>query len=263
MMPLQTLTPNRFKRGLRDGRKQPGLWLTLESPTSTEIVAGSGYDWLLLDMEHTTLDPSQVADHIRAAKGGTAELAVRIPNNEPIMVKRMLDAGIRTLMFPFVQSAEEARAAVAATRYPPHGIRGVSGSMRANGFARVKDYTQTYHTEQCVIVQLESPKALAAIEDIGRIDGIDAMFIGPNDLAANMGLFGQPGAPEVRQAITDAIARIKKTGKAAGMLNFNVAEARELFKAGCDFVAVGSDTSILAERSEAILGAVKTDLDRV
>jgi 4-hydroxy-2-oxoheptanedioate aldolase len=259
MMPLQTLTTNLFKKGLTDGRKQPGLWLTLESPTSTEIVAGSGYDWLLLDMEHTTLDPSQVAEHIRAAKGGTAELAVRIPWNEPIMVKRLLDAGIRTLMFPFVQSADEARAAVASTRYPPHGIRGVSGNMRANGFSRIKDYTQTYHTEQCVIVQLESPKAIAAIEEIGAIDGIDAMFIGPNDLAANMGLFGQPGAPEVRQAIADAVTRIKKTGKAAGMLNFNVAEARDLFKAGCDFVAVGSDTSILARRSEAILAEVKAE----
>jgi 4-hydroxy-2-oxoheptanedioate aldolase len=259
MMPLQTLTTNLFKKGLREGRKQPGLWLTLESPSSTEIVAGSGYDWLLLDMEHTTLDPSQVADHIRAAKGGTAELAVRIPWNEPIMVKRLLDAGIRTLMFPFVQTADEARAAVASTRYPPHGIRGVSGNMRANGFSRIKDYAQNYHTEQCVIVQLESPKAIAAIEEIGAIDGIDAMFIGPNDLAANMGLFGQPGAPEVRQAIADAVARIKKTGKAAGMLNFNVAEARDLFKAGCDFVAVGSDTSILARRSEAILAELKSE----
>jgi 4-hydroxy-2-oxoheptanedioate aldolase len=257
MMPLQTLTPNLFKRGLTEGKKQPGLWLTLESPTATEIVAGSGYDWLLLDMEHTTVDPSQIADHIRAAKGGTAELAVRIPYNEPVMVKRLLDAGIRTLMFPFVQSAAGARAAVAATRYPPHGVRGVSGNMRASHFSRVKNYGETYHTEQCVIVQLESPEALAAIEEIGDVPGVDAMFIGPNDLAANMGLFGRPGASEVRDVIADAIVRIRKTGKAAGILNFNVAEARALFDVGFDFIAVASDTSILSRRSEAILAEVK------
>ncbi|MEO8740558.1 MAG: aldolase/citrate lyase family protein [Casimicrobiaceae bacterium] len=253
------LRENVFKRRLGDGSRQPGLWLTLESPTATEILAGAGYDWLLLDMEHTTVDPSQVAEHIRAACGGTAELAVRIPWNEPIMVKRLLDAGVRTLMFPNVQSAAEAQAAVAATRYPPHGIRGVSGNMRANSYARVKNYGETYRQEQCLIVQLESPKAIAAIEEIAAIDGIDALFIGPNDLAASMGLFGQPGAPAVNAVITGAVVRINKTGKAAGILNFNIAEARALFKAGFAFIAVNSDTSILARRSEAILAEVKAE----
>ena len=257
MTSLHKLRENAFKRRLRDGSRQPGLWLTLESATATEILAGSGYDWLLLDMEHTTVDPSQVADHLRAANGGSAELAVRIPWNEPILVKRLLDAGVRTLMFPNVQSAAEARAAVAATRYPPHGIRGVSGNMRANSYARVKDYGETYHQEQCLIVQLESPKAIAAIEEIGAVDGIDALFIGPNDLAASMGLFGKPGAPEVKAVIAEAVVRINKTGKAAGILNFNIAEARALFKAGFAFVAVNSDTAILARRSEAILAELK------
>ena len=244
---------NRFKRRLKDGSKQPGIWLTLESPTATEILAGAGYDWLLLDMEHTTVDPSQVAGHLRAAGGGTAEIAVRIPWNEPILVKRLLDAGVRTLMFPYVQSATEARAAVAATRYPPHGIRGVSGNMRGNNYARIQDYAENYHQEQCIIVQLESPAAIAAIEEIGAVDGVDALFIGPNDLAANMGLFGKPGAPEVKALIGEAVTRILKTGKAAGILNFNIAEARALFKAGFAFVAINSDTTILARRSEAIL----------
>lgn len=257
MTPAHRLRENLFKRGLHEGSKQPGLWLTLESPTATEILAGAGYDWLLLDMEHTTVDPSQIAEHIRAASGGTAELAVRIPCNEPIMVKRLLDAGIRTLMFPYVQSAAEARAAVAATRYPPHGIRGVSGNMRANGYARIQDYGMNYHQEQCVIVQLESPKAIAAIEEIAAVEGVDALFIGPNDLAANMGLFGKPGAPEVKALIGAALERIVKTGKAAGILNFNIGEARALLKAGFSFVAVNSDTAILARRSEAILAEVK------
>jgi 4-hydroxy-2-oxoheptanedioate aldolase len=259
MMPVHKLRTNQFKHRLNGGEKQAGLWLTLESSNATEVLAGAGYDWLLLDMEHTTVDPSQIAGHVRAALGGTAELAVRIPWNEPIMVKRLLDAGVRTLMFPCVQSAAEARAAVAATRYPPHGIRGVSGNMRANSFARVKDYAETYQHEQCVIVQLESLKAIAAIEEIGAVEGVDALFIGPNDLAATMGLFGKPGAPEVKAVIADAIARINKTGKAAGILNYNIAEARALFKSGFAFIAVNSDTGILARQSEAILAQLKAD----
>lgn len=255
-MNVQSLARNLFKQRLAAGAKQPGLWLTLESANATEVLAGAGYDWLLLDMEHTTLDPSQVGAHICAARGGTAELAVRIPWNEPVMVKRLLDAGVRTLMFPSVQSAAEARAAVAATRYPPSGIRGVSGNMRANGFARIRDYPASHQAEQCVIVQLESPKAIAAIEEIGAVDGVDAMFIGPNDLAAAMGLYGKPGAAEVKAVIADAVGRIRGTGKAAGILNFNVVEARALFQAGFDFVAVNSDLAILARQSEAILAQV-------
>ena len=251
-----TLPPNRFKTGLAEGRRQPGLWLTLESVNATEILAGSGYDWMLLDMEHTPVDPSQIANHIRAARGGTAELIVRVPWNEPIMMKRLLDTGIRSFMIPFVQSADEARAAVAATRYPPHGIRGVSGNMRANGFARYRDYGARYYEEQCILVQIESPTAIAAIEEIGAVDGVDGLFIGPNDLAANMGLFGQVGAPQVQAAIAEALAKIRSTGKAAGILNFDPAQARAHFDDGFSFVAVGSDTGILARRSEALLAEV-------
>lgn len=261
MTPVHTLRENLFKRRLKEGGKQPGLWLTLESTTATEILAGAGFDWLLLDMEHTTVDPSQVAEHIRAARGGTAELAVRVPWNEPVLVKRLLDAGARTLMFPMIQSAEEARAAVATTLYPPLGIRGVSGNMRANSYARVTDYGVNYHREQCVIVQLESPKAIAAIEEIAAVEGVDALFIGPNDLAANMGLYGKPGAPEVKVLIAQAIERIVRTGKAAGILNFNIVEARALFKSGFSFIAVNSDTAILARRSEAILAELTKEDD--
>ncbi|UZF95884.1 HpcH/HpaI aldolase family protein [Bosea sp. NBC_00550] len=251
-----TLQPNLFKRGLIEGKRQPGLWLTLESLNATEILAGAGYSWLLLDMEHTPVDPSQVSQHLRAAKGGTAEVVVRIPWNEPIMMKRLLDAGVRSFMVPFVQNAEEARAAVAATRYPPHGIRGVSGNMRGNNYARIKDYNERYHEEQCIIVQIETPAAAVAIPEIGAVEGVDGIFVGPNDLAANMGLFGKPGAPEVRAEIDRALDAIKKTGRAPGILNFNVGEARELFDAGYSYIAVGSDTAILARRSEALLGEI-------
>lgn len=251
-----TLPINRFKTGLAQNRRQAGLWLTLESANATEIVAGSGYDWLLLDMEHTSLDVSQVADHIRASKGGTAELVVRVPWNDPIVMKRLLDTGVRSFMIPFVQSAEQARAAVAATRYPPHGIRGVSGNMRANGFSRYGDYGARYHEEQCIIVQIESPVAIAAIAEIGAVDGVDGIFVGPNDLAANLGFFGQPGAPQVKAAIAEALQKIRATGKTPGILNFDPTQARTLFEEGFSFIAVGSDTSILARRSEGLLADV-------
>ncbi len=256
---MADLPTNRFKTGLREGRRQPGLWVTLESVNVTEIVAGSGYDWLLLDMEHTTLGIAAVADHLRAARGGTAEVVVRVPWNEPVLVKRLLDAGVRSLMFPYVQTAEEAARAVAATRYPPEGIRGFSGNSRANLFARVADYAARAHEEICVIVQVESPDAVAAIGAIGAIEGVDAIFVGPNDLAANMGMLGRSGAPEVRAAVRGALDAIRATGKASGMLEFNVAEARRLFEAGYTFVAVGSDTGIIARRSEALLAEIQAD----
>jgi 4-hydroxy-2-oxoheptanedioate aldolase len=254
--PAVMLPANHFKAGLAQKRRQAGLWLTLESVNATEIAAGSGFDWLLLDMEHTGLDVSQVADHIRAARGGTAELVVRVPWNDPIIMKRLLDTGVRSFMIPFVQSAEEARAAVAATRYPPHGIRGVSGNMRANGFNRYRDYGARYHEEQCVVVQIESPTGIAAIAEIGAVEGVDGVFIGPNDLAANMGFFGQAGAPQVKAAINGALEKVRATGKAPGILNFDPEQARALFGDGFCFIAVGSDTAILARRSEELLADV-------
>lgn len=251
-----SLRPNSFKQGLKARKKQPGLWLTLESPNVTEIVAGAGYDWMLLDMEHTGLDPSQVADHIRAAQGGTAELVVRIPWSDAVMFKRLLDIGVRSFMVPYVQSADEARRAVAGTRYPPQGIRGVSGTSRATGFGRIKDYGQRYQDGQCIVVQIESPAAVAAIPEIGAVDGVDGIFVGPNDLAANMGLYGQTGAPQVKAAIAQAIKAIEATGKGPGILNFVPGEARELMKMGYDFVAVGGDMHIIARRTEALLAEI-------
>jgi len=252
MSTIPTLRPNEFKRALASNKRQVGLWLTLESPNVTEVVAGAGFDWLLLDMEHTCVDLSQVVAHLRAAQGGTAEVVVRIPSNDPVMLKRLLDAGVRSLMIPFVQSATEARAAVSATRYPPHGIRGVSGNMRANNFSRITEYGQRYADEQCIVVQIESPTAVAAIEEIAAVDGVDGIFVGPNDLAANMGFFGKTSAPEVKSVIAEAVVRILKNGKAPGILNFNTAEARALFDTGYSFIAVGSDLSVLARRSEGL-----------
>lgn len=251
---------NAFKQGLASGQKQLGLWLALDSPTATEIVAGAGYDWLLLDLEHTTIDIGQVVTHLRAAKGGTAEVVVRIPWNEPIAFKRLLDAGVRSFMVPMVQSAQEARAAVSATRYPPHGIRGVAGNTRASNYSRNPNYFQQAHEDQCIVVQIESAKAVEAIEEIGAVDGVDALFIGPNDLASSIGFAGRTTAPEVKALIARAHEKMKGTGKGMGILNFVPADARALLQSGFTFIAVASDASIVARRSEALLQEIKSAL---
>jgi 4-hydroxy-2-oxoheptanedioate aldolase len=246
------LPVNRMKQALAERRRQVGCWLTLESTMATEIVSGAGFDWLLLDMEHTGLTLAQIGQHVLAARSGSAELAVRIPSHDPALTKNLLDSGVRTLMYPYVQSADEARRVVAMTRYPPDGVRGVAGWNRGNGYQRIGDYGARYKEMLCVIVQVESPEALSAIPEMAEIDGLDAIFVGPNDLAANMGLYGQPAAAPVKAAIAEALPKIKQAGKAAGILSFVLADALAYFDAGFDFVAVGSDASMLIRRSDEL-----------
>jgi 4-hydroxy-2-oxoheptanedioate aldolase len=254
---IDDLPRNHFKRALAAGSPQIGLWLSMTSPVATEIVVGAGFDWVLLDMEHSANDLTEIAGHLRAAVGGTAEPVVRVPWNEPVIVKRMLDIGARSLLFPFVQSAEEARRAVAATRYPPKGIRGVAGTTRATRYGRVKDYAKQVEDELCVLVQIETQQALREIEAIAAIDGIDGLFIGPADLSASMGHLGNWQHPEVWQAIIDAGKRIRGSGKAPGFLSPREDECRKVLDAGFQFVAVGSDVGILARQSEALVRTYK------
>jgi 4-hydroxy-2-oxoheptanedioate aldolase len=252
------LSQNEFKRALRGGVRQVGFWLTLASPNATEVAAGAGFDWLLIDMEHAPNEVPLIVDHLRAAAcGGPAEPVVRVPWNEPVVVKRLLDCGVRSFMFPFVEHVEDARRAVAATRYPPEGMRGYSGVSRATHFGRVRDYVSHYAEEIAVIVQIESPAALAAIPEIASVDGIDGVFIGPNDLAANMGHVGRAGVPEVRAAIDRGLALIRAAGKPAGLLNFVENDALAMFQAGFTFVAVGSDTGLLARNAEKLASVFK------
>src|SRR5215472_15617972 len=157
--------PNRFKRALAAGTRQIGFWLNFASPTVTEVCAGAGFDWLLIDMEHSPNELPDVVQNLRACVGGNAEPVVRVPWNEPVLVKRLMDQGARSFLFPFVQSAEEARRAVAATRYPPNGIRGFAGVTRANRYARVPDYAKKAADEVCVLVQAETLTAVAVIEE--------------------------------------------------------------------------------------------------
>jgi 4-hydroxy-2-oxoheptanedioate aldolase len=248
---------NGFKAALRDGRPQIGFWLTMASPVSTEIAARAGFDWLLIDMEHTPNDAPEVAQHLRAAQGTSVEPIVRVPWNEPVIVKRLLDLGAKTLLFPFVQSADEARLAVSGTRYPPRGIRGVGGTMRANHYGRVPDYYARAENEICVLVQVETRKGVAAIEEIAAVDGIDGIFIGPSDLSADYGRPGQWTHPEVWAAILDAGRRITAAGKAAGFLSPNENDCRSVLDAGFTFVAVGVDSVILARQTDSLVKTYK------
>ncbi len=252
---IDDLPRNNFKRALKAGEAQIGLWLSMTSPVATEIVAGAGFDWMLVDMEHSANDLVEVAAHLRAAFGGSAEPVVRVPWNEPVMVKRVLDIGARSLLFPFVQSAEEARRAVAATRYPPKGIRGVAGTTRANRYGRVKDYPKRAEEEICILVQVETQTAVAAIEAIAAVEGVDGLFIGPADLSASMGHVGNWQLPEVWQTILAAGKRIRAAGKAPGFLSAREEECRAVLDGGFQFVAVGSDVGILARQSEALVRA--------
>jgi 4-hydroxy-2-oxoheptanedioate aldolase len=248
---------NRFKRAIAQGTRQIGLWMSLASPTATEIAAGAGYDWLLLDMEHSPNELPDIVHHLRAAEGGTAEPVVRVPWNEPVMVKRLLDIGARTLLFPFVQSADEARRAVAATRYPPDGIRGFAGTTRANRYGRVREYAKRAADEICVLVQCETRKAVADIAAIAAVDGVDGIFIGPADLAADMGHLADTQQAAVQAAILDAGKRIRAGGKASGFLSLREDETRRVLEAGFVFVAVGTDVALLARHAEALLRSVK------
>jgi 4-hydroxy-2-oxoheptanedioate aldolase len=248
---------NRLKRALLDGRQQIGLWSTLTSPIAAEVVAGSGFDWVLLDTEHAPNDVTSLHRQLQAMQGSASSAVVRPYWNDAVLFKRLLDIGVQSLLVPFVESAEEAHQVVAATRYPPDGIRGVATTIRANRYGRAKDYLQRANDEICVIVQVETPKALANVEVIAAVNGVDGVFVGPSDLAANMGHLGDSAHPEVREAIDRAIRRIRATGKCAGILAPIEADARHWLELGCQFVGVGSDTGILARQTEALAAKFK------
>ncbi|RWI87940.1 HpcH/HpaI aldolase/citrate lyase family protein [Mesorhizobium sp.] len=246
------LKQNAFKAALKEGRPQIGLWCSLASHISTEVVAGSGFDWLMLDTEHAPNELPMVLSQLQAIKETGVAPLVRPAWNDPVLLKRLLDIGAQTVLLPFVQTSEEARAGVAATRYPPHGIRGVAMTSRANGFGRVKDYYDRANDEICVLVQVETRQALKSVAEIARVDGVDGVFIGPSDLAADIGHLGKPSHPEVQNWIERGIGVIRGAGKAAGVLAPIETEAKHWLDTGCTFIAVGSDIGVLARGTETL-----------
>ena len=247
------LPKNAFKRALREGRTQLGLWSSLSSNYTVEVIAGAGYDWILLDMEHSPNDLESLLAQLQAVAAYPTHPIVRVPWNDMVTIKRVLDAGAQSLLVPYVQDADEARAAVANTRYPPAGVRGVAGTTRATRFGRVKDYAKRAHEEICVLVQLETQPALAEIERVAAIDGVDGIFVGPADLHASMGHTGETANPAVLPLIEDAMRRIRKAGKAPGYLSPVEADAKRMLAAGAQFVAVGADVGLLARGAESLL----------
>lgn len=243
---------NSFKRALLEGRQQIGLWCSLASPYATEIVADSGFDWLLLDTEHSPADVLNVLAQLQAVAAYPVAPVVRPASNDVVLIKRYLDIGVQTLLIPYVQSVEEAQSAVASIRYAPAGVRGVAGLTRATRFGRVENYAATANNELCLLLQIETQQSLNALEDIAAVDGVDGIFIGPADLAASLGHAGNPGHPEVKQIIEDAIRRIKACGKAAGILTPDMAFAKRCMELGTTFTATGVDVGILARGTEKL-----------
>jgi 4-hydroxy-2-oxoheptanedioate aldolase len=252
------LPVNHFKRAIKAGRVQIGFWSSLSSHLSVEILAGAGFDWLLLDTEHSPNELPMVLSQLQAATGGTAHPIVRPAWNDAVLIKRFLDAGVQTFLVPYVQNEEEARKAVAATRYPPRGVRGFAGTTRASRFGRIKDYHTRCEEEICVLVQVETRVALGNLEAIARVEGVDGVFIGPGDLSADLGYLGSLTHPDVTAVIDDTIARIKAAGSIPGILINDEALARRYIDAGCLYTAVGGDVALLARGAEALARRFKT-----
>src|SRR5437667_10834749 len=243
---------NTFKRSFREARAQIGLWCSSCSNVSAEIIAGAGFDWVLIDTEHAPNELPMVLSQLQAMVGGTAAAVVRPAWNDLVLIKRLLDVGAQNLLVPYVQTVDEARAAAAAVRYPPQGIRGVAVMHRANRFGRIKNYFDRANEEIGLLLQVETRAALQNLEAIAAVEGVDGLFIGPSDLAAALGHLGDYGHPDVRVAIEDAVQRIRKTGKAAGILAPLEADARHWLAQGCTVVAVGRDLGLLARSSETL-----------
>lgn len=247
-----TAFPNRFRQDLLAGRTLIGCWLSLGSPITTEVVGVAGFDWLLLDAEHAPNDVLALIPQLMALKDSPSAPVVRPPWNDTVMIKRLLDAGCHNFLIPFVETAEQARAAVAATRYPPQGVRGVSVSQRSNRYGAVPDYFRQVNDNIAVIVQIESRAGVAAAAEIAAVDGVDCLFVGPSDLAAGYGQFGNPNHPEVQQAIVQVQAAAKAAGKPTGILSPAEADARRYLAQGLSFVAVGSDLGVLRMQTQAL-----------
>lgn len=246
------LTKNAFKRGLRAGVPQIGLWSSLASNYSVEVLAGAGLDWILLDCEHAPNDLESVLAQLQAAAAYPTTSIVRVPWNDMVTIKRVLDIGAQSLLVPFVQNAREAQLAVSYARYPPQGVRGVGGTTRATRFGRIRDYVGRVQEELCLLVQVETGEALEHIEDICAVDGVDGVFIGPADLHASLGYPGETANPAVKPVIDEAIRRIRRAGKAPGILSSVDADIRRWLDAGALFVAAGSDVGLLARGADAL-----------
>ncbi|MGI9402631.1 MAG: HpcH/HpaI aldolase family protein [Rhizobiaceae bacterium] len=252
------LSANHFKSKLAAGELQIGLWSNLASTTSAEVISASGFDWVMLDMEHGPNELLSVIAQAQVLAASSSSVLVRPPWNDFVLIKRLLDAGLQSLLIPFVQNAEEAISAVRAVRYPPEGIRGIGGTTRATAYGRVREYTARANSEICLMVQVESAEALDRLEEIASVDGINGVFVGPADLAASLGHLGDMGAAPVQDAIKSTASRLKKIGVPAGIVTGDPAQARQYIDWGYRFVGVGTDSSLLAKSADALIDSFRS-----
>jgi 4-hydroxy-2-oxoheptanedioate aldolase len=237
-------------------RPLAGMWVCSGSPLIAELCAGSGLDWLLVDAEHSPNGLESILGQLQAIHGYPVHTLVRPPVNDTVLIKQYLDLGVQNLLIPMVNSVSEAEAAVAATRYPPQGVRGVGSALaRAARWNRVPDYLARASETISVTVQIESTAAVDAVEDILKVDGVDAVFVGPSDLAASMGLLGQQEHPEVRAAVEQCLSAAQAAGKPAGVNAFNPDTGRHYLDSGANFILVGADVALLARATEALAAA--------
>lgn len=246
------LPRNTFKAAIREGRAQIGIWCTIAGSDNAEALAGCGFDWMLIDTEHSTVSLDTVKAMLQGAAPYPTQTVVRPGWNDAVEIKRILDAGAMSILVPYVQNAEEAARAVAAVRYPPHGTRGVAGITRASRYGAVDSYIARANDEICLLVQVETAEALKNIEAISAVPGVDGVFVGPADLAASMGFPGDTSAPAVKAAILDAIRRIRAAGKPAGILSLDPDLLKQAVAAGSVFTAVDVDQAILLRGARAL-----------
>lgn len=241
-----------FLERLRRRERLIGLWCSLSSTVGVDIVTDSGFDWLLIDTEHAPNDVPQVLSQLQVAERAPAASVVRPASNDAVLIKRLLDIGASTLLVPMVDTVEDARRAVASTRYPPHGMRGVTASGRASRYGRDISYLRHAHERIGVLVQIESRTGLDNLRAIAGVQGVDGVFIGPSDLAASLGYLGQPKHPDVRTAVINAGAALHRLGVPAGVLTADPEDAQQFIDSGYTFVAVGSDVGLLARGADAL-----------
>jgi 4-hydroxy-2-oxoheptanedioate aldolase len=252
---------NAFKKAIAEKRTQYGLWVSLLGPLTTEICAAAGFDWLLLDGEHTPNDLLNVMQQAQIIAGYPGVSAVaRIPMGHGFvgqaLIKQYLDVGVQTLLVPMVETAEQARELVRCMRYPPGGIRGMAGT-RASGWGRNPNYAREANDQVCLLVQAETRLGIENLDEIAAVEGVDGVFIGPSDLSAAFGHVGDPWHPEMEKIIEQSFRRIEKAGKAIGILTLDEARARRHVEMGATFIAVGTDSNVMVKGTTALANAFK------
>lgn len=243
---------NQFKQDMLARKTLIGCWAALGNPISTEILGLAGFDWLLLDGEHAINDVMSFVPQLMALKDSVSAPVVRPSWNDQVQIKRLLDIGFYNFLIPYVETVEQAKQAVSFTRYPPMGVRGVSVAHRSNAFGAISDYFENINHNICVMVQIETQQAVDNVEAITAVDGVDGIFVGPSDLSASLGHFGNPKHPDVQAAIRHIFAVANQQGKACGILAPVETDARQYMAMGATFVAVGNDLGLLRYVTQAL-----------